>query len=221
MYGRFTLTQPAYIAAKFGLDNLAPIDQVLGGLDPLPDQDAGARALQPRAPPKLKNNLLRPSWVAMKVNANPSRSSAPSSLDSEMRKSVFAQPRPKEVGRRRLTIRFIADARLHACPALWCMALHPVPISARPRTCEDVKRSPDPSVSSSAYQATAKPEMAMGSGRKGFVLEDDDGMREATETLLSAAEIESAAYASAEAPSRMPCASLATSMYLRFPASNC
>jgi FixJ family two-component response regulator len=63
--------------------------------------------------------------------------------------------------------------------------------------------------------------MAKGSGGKELLLEDADGMREAIETLLSAAGIESAAYASAEAPSRMPCASLATSIYLRCLASNC
>jgi FixJ family two-component response regulator len=41
--------------------------------------------------------------------------------------------------------------------------------------------------------------MAMGPGSKVFVVEDDDGMREAIETLLGAAGIESATYASAEA----------------------
>lgn len=41
--------------------------------------------------------------------------------------------------------------------------------------------------------------MAMGARRKVLVVEDDDGMREAIETLLDAAGIESAAYASAEA----------------------
>jgi len=41
--------------------------------------------------------------------------------------------------------------------------------------------------------------MAMGKGRKVLVVEDDDGMREAIESLLDAAGIESTAYASAEA----------------------
>jgi FixJ family two-component response regulator len=41
--------------------------------------------------------------------------------------------------------------------------------------------------------------MAMGARRKVLVVEDDEGMREAIETLLDAAGIESAAYASAEA----------------------
>ena len=41
--------------------------------------------------------------------------------------------------------------------------------------------------------------MAMGMQGKVLVVEDDEGMREAIETLLGAAGIESAAYASAEA----------------------
>ena len=41
--------------------------------------------------------------------------------------------------------------------------------------------------------------MAMGAQRKVLVVEDDDGMREAIETLLDAAGIETTAYASAEA----------------------
>jgi FixJ family two-component response regulator len=41
--------------------------------------------------------------------------------------------------------------------------------------------------------------MAMGAQGKVLVVEDDEGMREAIETLLDAAGIESAAYASAEA----------------------
>jgi hypothetical protein len=31
MCGRFTLTQPAYIAAKFGLENFAPVDVTAHG----------------------------------------------------------------------------------------------------------------------------------------------------------------------------------------------
>ena len=41
--------------------------------------------------------------------------------------------------------------------------------------------------------------MSMGARGKVLVVEDDEGMREAIETLLDAASIESAAYASAEA----------------------
>ena len=41
--------------------------------------------------------------------------------------------------------------------------------------------------------------MTMGPGSKVLVVEDDEGMREAIESLLGAAGIESAAYASAEA----------------------
>jgi len=41
--------------------------------------------------------------------------------------------------------------------------------------------------------------MAMGAGGRVLVVEDDDGMREAIETLLDAAGFETAAFASAEA----------------------
>jgi FixJ family two-component response regulator len=41
--------------------------------------------------------------------------------------------------------------------------------------------------------------MAMGAGRRVLVVDDDEGMREAIESLLAAAGFETAAYASAEA----------------------
>jgi FixJ family two-component response regulator len=50
----------------------------------------------------------------------------------------------------------------------------------------------------SVSQATWRSEMAMGSGRRILVVEDDHGMREAIETLLDAAGFATTSYASAE-----------------------
>ena len=58
---------------------------------------------------------------------------------------------------------------------------------------------PGPSVNKSVKQATRRFAMAMGAGGRVLVVEDDDGMREAIETLLDAAGFETAAFASAEA----------------------
>jgi CheY-like chemotaxis protein len=78
-------------------------------------------------------------------------------------------------------------------------ALHLGPLSNAARPRDYCPEEPCPSVNQPVDQAMRRVEMAVGPGSKVFVVEDDDGMREAIETLLDAAGIESAAYASAEA----------------------
>ena len=115
-----------------------------------------------------------------------------------------------------------------AHPALWCNDVAPSATfrgaaSARPFAANSpVRRS-----ISRSMQATRRFAMAMGAGRRVLVVEDDDGMREAIETLAGRGRHSSPRRTRRrrrcwpEAPSTAPCASSAISSCPRCRASSC